>query len=148
MTKILVLGTSILAAGVTDDGLNWVAPGQIIPKNVATGAHIVDVLLPEDFMPRSYEWNGMGVAPVGFAAPLAVPTFVTKRQGRQMLLLEGKLDAVEPLLNAIQDETERRLAFIYWEDSTEYERDHPLVVQIGAALGLDLDYMFTEGKKL
>jgi hypothetical protein len=79
-----------------------------------------------------------------------VPTSVTRRQARQALLIRGLLDDVEPAIAALDDGTlvglERmRLAQIEWEDSLEFLRARPLVIQVGAALGLDsegLDDLF------
>lgn len=80
-----------------------------------------------------------------------VPQTVTRRQARQALLLEGLLDDVPVAIAAIPDETERRMAQIEWEDSQEFVRSRPLVIQIGAALGLDsegLDRMFITAASL
>jgi hypothetical protein len=147
MTKILILGTAILAVDPVDAGASWQTPGQIIPKAGAVGAQVVEVDLPAGFSPHNHEWNGAAVVPAGVTAT-AVPKSVTKRQGRQMLLLAGKLDQVPLLIAAIEDDLERGLAQIYWDDSQEYERYHPLVITIGGALGLDLDQMFIDGAKL
>lgn len=73
------------------------------------------------------------------AAPLPVPATVTRRQARQALLLEGLLDLVPEKLAAIPNLTHRALATIEWEDSQVFERNRPLVISIGTALGLDSD---------
>ena len=77
-----------------------------------------------------------------------IPQKVTRRQGRQALLLAGKLDQVPLAIAAIVDETERRMAHLEWEDAQEYERQRPLVVMMGAALGLDLDALFIHADTL
>ena len=57
--NILILGTSILAVDPKDTGDQWETADQIIPKHVAEGAAIVDVTLPEDYMPGRYNYvNG------------------------------------------------------------------------------------------
>jgi hypothetical protein len=74
-----------------------------------------------------------------------VPQRVTRRQARQALLLAGKLDQVQPAIDAIADPTQRGLAQIEWDDSQVFERRRPFLVQIGTALGLDdaaLDQLF------
>ena len=74
-----------------------------------------------------------------------VPAKVTRRQARQALLLAGLLDDVQPAINAIPDPVQRGLAQIEWDDSQEFERNRPLLIQLGAALGLDsaaLDQLF------
>lgn len=68
-----------------------------------------------------------------------VPQTVTRRQARQALLLKGKLDLIQPAINAISDATLRGLAQIEWDDSLEFNRNRALVIQIGNAVGLDSD---------
>lgn len=85
------------------------------------------------------------------APPPVVPKFVTRRQARQALLLANLLDQVEPHIEAIADPTERGLARIWWTDSLDFDRNHPLIVSIGAALGLDaagLDALFVQAAGL
>ena len=80
-----------------------------------------------------------------------IPQTVTRRQARQALLLAGLLDNVPAAIRQIPDPTARRLAQIEWEDSLEFVRSRPLVVQIGAALGLDgaaLDQLFVTAAAL
>lgn len=74
-----------------------------------------------------------------------VPQIVTRRQARQALLIRNLLDLVEPAIASIEDPLQRGLALIEWQDATEFERQRPLVIQIGMALGLDeegLDELF------
>ena len=76
-----------------------------------------------------------------------VPAKVTLRQARQALLLAGLLDKVQPAIDAIPDPIARQLAQIEWDDSLEFERERPLLVQLGYALGLDdvgLDAIFVQ----
>ncbi len=66
----------------------------------------------------------------------SMPT-VTARQLRHGLLNVNMDEAdVEALIAAIPDEEERKRASIDWRTANEYERLHPLVVQISASLGL------------
>lgn len=146
MTKILVLGTAILAVNVTDGGTSWIAPGQIIPKNVATGALVVEAELPAGFNASRYTWNGMAVVEAMDASiPVVVPERVSRRQARQALLLAGLLGHVQPAIDAIPDPIQRAMAQIEWDDSQEFERRRPLVIAIGSAIGCDaaaLDALF------
>ena len=79
--------------------------------------------------------------------PPPMPT-LTSRQLRLGLVLNGiSLSSVEAAIDAIEDETDREVARIEWEYATTFERSHPLVNQIGAALGLtpeQIDAMWTE----
>lgn len=66
----------------------------------------------------------------------SMPT-VTARQLRHGLLNVNTDEAdVEALIAAMPDEEERKRASIDWRTANEYERLHPLVVQISASLGL------------
>ena len=76
---------------------------------------------------------------------LRIPKKVTRRQARQALRLAGLLHLVQPAIDAIPDPVQRDLAQIEWDDSLEFERDRPLVMQIARALGLtdaQLDQLF------
>ena len=66
--------------------------------------------------------------------PPPVPD-LTPRQLRLMLLQLNMSDAdVTDSINLIPDAGERAAAMIEWNWATRYERDHPLVVQLSAAL--------------
>jgi hypothetical protein len=85
------------------------------------------------------------------AAKALVPQQVTRRQARQALLLNGLLDQVPTKIALISDPTERGLAQIEWEDSQVFERNRPLLISIGTAIGLDsdgLDALFTQATGL
>jgi len=76
------------------------------------------------------------------------PPTLTRRQLRLGLLQAGITTAqVEAAIEAIPDPMAREVARIEWADATSYERGHPLVDQIGTALGLtpeQIDAMWTE----
>lgn len=65
-----------------------------------------------------------------------VPAKVTRRQARQALAMEGLLGRVQPAIDAISDPLQRQLAQIEWDDSQDFERDRPLLIQLGYAIGL------------
>lgn len=80
-----------------------------------------------------------------------VPFSVSRRQGRQALLLAGKLQLVQPAIDAIADVTQRGMAQIYWYDSQEFERQHPTLIALATQIGLtsaDLDSLFITAKAL
>ena len=88
---------------------------------------------------------------LGDVVKILIPESISKRQAKQQLLLDGKLDQVKEVIDSIPDETERIMAQLYWEDSTEFERNHPTLVELGTALGLteaELDMMFINASKL
>lgn len=91
------------------------------------------------------------VPPMPGPVPAPVPQKVTRRQARQALLLDGRLDDVQPAIDGIQDPVQRRLAQIEWDDSQDFERQRPLLIQLGSAIGYDdagLDRLFTQAAGL
>ena len=55
------------------------------------------------------------------------------------------------MIDSIEDPTERLLTQVFWEDSNTFERNHPMLVELGTALGLteaELDMMFINASKL
>ena len=88
---------------------------------------------------------------LGDIVKILIPESISKRQAKQQLLLEGKLGQVQEVIDSISDETKRMMAQLYWDESTEFERSHPTLVELGAALGLteaELDMMFIKASKL
>lgn len=66
----------------------------------------------------------------------AVPEAVTRRQLKEELIACDLIDQVEAALAAIPDTKARRIAQNWWTESQDFRRDHPLIAQIGQALGL------------
>jgi hypothetical protein len=80
-----------------------------------------------------------------------VPTSVTKRQGRQQLILMGLLETVETMIELIPDPTEKQLAESFWNDSSIYERNHPQMISLSQALNIsssELDDIFIAASQL
>lgn len=82
---------------------------------------------------------------------IQVPQSVTKRQGRQQMILMGTIDQVQTAIDAISDPVQKALVQSFWDDSSEYERNHPQMVQLAQAIGLtedQLDDAFIAAAKL
>lgn len=79
-----------------------------------------------------------------------VPSEVSRRRGLQALLLERGIteSAVETAITSHLDGIERDLALIEFTTSQTFERYRPLVIQMGALLGLDLDALFIKAASL
>ncbi|MBC3927768.1 hypothetical protein [Undibacterium sp. CY21W] len=80
-----------------------------------------------------------------------LPLSVNRYQARQALVLAGLFDRVQPLIDGIQDPTERMLTQVAWNDAPNFRRDHPFLVKIAMALNLtdtDLDALFTTAASL
>ena len=76
-----------------------------------------------------------------------VPYSISMGQARLALFDMGKLAEVDALINSLP-EAEKQRAKIEWEFRPTVERNSPLVKQIGAALGLDLDALFITANTL
>lgn len=84
-------------------------------------------------------------------APPRVPARVTRRQARQALALAGLISQVQPAIDAIPDPQQRQLAQIEWDDSQDFERERPLLIDLGHAIGLDdagIDELFIQAGAL
>ena len=99
-------------------------------------------------MPEEWEYfHTLNVA-VGAHEAFA-PSFapLTSRQLRLGLVTNGfALEQVEAAIAAIEDPQQRAVASIEWEYASQFERDHPLIAQVGAALELteeQVDAMWT-----
>lgn len=83
-------------------------------------------------------------------APALPP--LTSRQLRLGLITNGiALSAVDAAIGEIADEVQREIARVEWEYATTFERSHPLINQVGAALGLtpaQIDAMWQEATSL
>jgi hypothetical protein len=75
---------------------------------------------------------------------------ITARQLRLWLHGAGLLEQIPSLIAALP-EPQRTTAQIEWEFSSDYQRDHPLVIQLGAALGMtsaDMDLAWQQAAGL
>lgn len=91
-------------------------------------------------------WTLRDETPEEVAAKIAesVPQSVTRRQGLQALYLAGVTEAmIEAKIIELLDGNERALALIEFRTSQTFERNRQLVIQMGAAFGLDLNAIFT-----
>lgn len=85
-----------------------------------------------------YEWqDGMWVH-VEPASPPLPP--LAARQLRLGLVGGGILPAqVDAAIAAIPNDAERAVAEIEWQYASQFERDHPLIEQVGTELGLTVE---------
>lgn len=102
-------------------------------------------------------WDGTQfIKPTPSVEPVVVPQSVTRRQAIQVLINHGLLANVQPVIDSLDDGTPEGLkakqtAQNEWDNSTEFLRGRPLVIQIGGAIGLDatgLDDLFIEAATL
>lgn len=99
-----------------------------------------------------FTWTGNTWAPPELVAPVVVvPQVVTRRQARQALLLAGRLQDVQPAIDAIADPVQRGMVQIEWDDSQEFQRTRPTLIALATAIGMttqDLDNLFTQAAQL
>ena len=87
------------------------------------------------------QWYGPGEKPERgeIEAIIIVPKLppLTARQLRLGLIAAGiSLSSVEAAIAGIEDAPDREIAKVEWEYASQFERDHPLIGQVGTALGL------------
>lgn len=84
------------------------------------------------------EWEAAGNTIPAYEPPLPPPLApLTARQLRLGLVLNGfTLAQVEATIEAIEDTQDREVARIEWEYASQFDRAHPLIEQVGTALGL------------
>lgn len=89
------------------------------------------------------EWLAEGNTPDPYVPPPPPPvTSVTPRQARLALLSAGLLEAAQAAVDASGPATK-----ITWEYASVFEREDPLIIGIGAGLGLtseQIDALFTQ----
>lgn len=77
---------------------------------------------------------------------------LTARQLRLGLVMNDiSLANVEATINAIENPQDKAVAQIEWEYASQFERDHPLIAQVGGALGLSegqIDIMWAQAQTL
>ena len=99
---------------------------------------------PEDFdQSKTFDYMLVEGVPT---LPSTVPQSVTRRQAKQALAATGKLDLVQPAIDAIPNALQRTMMQIEWDDSQVFERNRPSLIALGTGLGLtseELDNLFT-----
>lgn len=84
--------------------------------------------------------------------PQEVPQIVSARQVRIWLIQNGiLLSQVDTAIDSIQDPTVRDITRVEWEYAPYIERNHPMLIPLGAALGLtneQIDQAFIEASNI
>ena len=114
------------------------------------GGKVKDWLAPPESIPDGQlpEWNGstwiLVAAPP--SPPPPVPTAITMRQARLVLLATGMYDMVSQVVAQLP-----RAAQIEWEFASVVERSNPLIALVQAQAGLtdaQIDDLFRQGATL
>lgn len=81
----------------------------------------------------------------------SVPHTITNGQGREALLDAGLYAAIQPTIDAIEDDDTRERAQIAWQYRPTFERSSPFVMLMADKLALSeeqLDQLFIDAAKL
>ncbi len=101
----------------------------------------------------SAEANFDGTSYIGksWARPTPTWTTITRRQGKQQLVIDGLDASVQTAIDSVTDITQRKLLQIYFDDADTWGRNHSSLIALGTSIGLDstqLDTMFESASKL
>lgn len=89
-------------------------------------------------------WLADGGEIAAYAPPPPVFPPLSARQLRLGLVMNGiALSQVEAAIAAIEDPDDKAIAEIEWEYASAFLRDHPLIEQVGSALGLTTEQIDT-----
>lgn len=76
---------------------------------------------------------------------------ISKRQGKQQLVISGLDDDAQAAIDSITNPTDRKLTQIWFDDASYWERSNPYLIQLATELGLSedqLDDLFIQASKL
>jgi len=104
--NILVHNTNIIAVNPVDTGDQWETSDQIIPKNVAAGAVIVDATLPDDYAPGKYSYSA-GV----FTLKSVVVTAEQKAAANAIIMAKLAANDLTIVRALVENDTVRIAAF-------------------------------------
>ena len=82
---------------------------------------------------------------------IVVPEFVTRAQGKAALIRAGLWQGVLSYVASIEDETEKSVAEVALNDTTNWQRSSPFLNDAAHALGLtdeQLDGLFLQASKI
>jgi hypothetical protein len=126
--------TSIGSISATIEGELWDVPDDMSSR----------------FRQMIAEWEEEGNTIPPYVAPEVPEVFhpITKRQLRLTLVRNGiSLDVVETAIAAMPEGLQKQEAQIEWSDASTFNRNHPTLLLIAAALGLteaQVDAMWRE----
>lgn len=124
---------------------NYTLTKSTVIIRTADGASIPADPLNADY--QAYQaWVANGGVPDPYVPPAPAIQPVSPRQARLALLGAGLLDKVQAAVNAAGGAT-----LITWEYATQFNRNDPMIVQIGASLNLtsaQIDQLFVTAATL
>jgi len=124
----------------TVDGKPGVLPPNVVELRVIRVMEPIDLdtqmytdVITVDLVSKKYI-----ITKTPIAKPSPTSPYEVAPSALRMAMLDAgiDLDAVDTLIAATSDPTERKKIQIQWEYSTTIRRDHPLIISFGADLGL------------
>ena len=119
------------------------------------GGHLVKIDFPDlSVMGKKYDRaNSTEGNPIFVDAETqpTIPSSVTLRQAKRVLLAAGLLDQVQATIDSIQDPVQREEAQIDWNYAQTMDRNWSLVQLLSSEMGLtsdELDALFLAASKL
>ena len=122
-----------------------------VDVRVGQSFEIGGVKYPKNWLQFSSEEEKTAIGLIGYEPEIQMPApkpfdprdyNLSRKQLRLGLLSLGVVDAqVEEAISLIPDPVEKQKAIIEWEDASYYQFDHPLIQQVGQALGVSLSQM-------
>jgi hypothetical protein len=106
-----------------------------LPSEVPQGSELVEITEAQFLPLRTLR------PPLFFNGTTFVPLTASAGDFMKALVETGVYDAVDAAVNAIPGQ-QGKLAKVLWTRASIIERNNPFVVQIGAALGINIDDLF------
>jgi hypothetical protein len=130
-------GVAVMRLVNDGDAATCIAQWQAAnPGEYVSHAEVAEESLPQDRSTRAL-WSLVDGAVVIDPSLAPVPQTVSRGQAKEALRRAGKLALVQPAIDAILDPDARAAMQIEWDDRLEFKRDHPSLLALASALGLD-----------
>lgn len=96
-----------------------------------------------DEVDTTWTWGGAAFVPPPEPDPNPVPQIVSRFQARAVLMLAGKLEAVQAAVDGSDDP----LVKLAWSEAVEFNRQSPTIAALAGAIGLteaEVDDLFRQ----
>lgn len=128
--KLVINGSEFYGDTITRNSDHWAVDNTILPFTVVGSVGTI-----ED-----------GDKPI--VQMVEIPQSLKMAQCRAQLILDGKDDDVELLINSIEDPIKQKLYRAFWEYEPIVLRDNAMINEMAPALAIDLDEFFVNASKL
>jgi len=105
-----------------------------------------------EYVKQGWRYDGESFfAPTDNQETQQIPLQITRAQGKAILVKSGLYASVEQYINSIEDDSQKLIANIAFNDTVYWQRDSPFLIGVAAALSLDdemLDQLFIDADKI